>query len=329
MSNATVYELSPLLEAFHVIVYPQITLLISYLIYGAYVLLFALCVYTLRRGPVFYHQTPYMTCTILLFVLSSIMIVVVTIQILYQSLIEFNTAKSQDYQKLDKHVIRDNLITIVIVLGCFIQIAANVLADSVLIHRCHIVWNNKRMTFCLATVCLLINVTLLVGMIITALGFSDRESERNRNLASRGLTLGDNGIIASGIFNMVLTCLTAGRIWWISKRTANSSETTKTFSKDYRPVLRIIVESGMLYPLTMVVYVVIMFCLSKDQTPFYAFPLLVLAAGIAPTLIIVRARLGMTSTPTVENIPWYSQMSFRVPDPGCSTIHSDTQTDEP
>ncbi|KAJ8088163.1 hypothetical protein PM082_013714 [Marasmius tenuissimus] len=65
---------------------------------------------------------------------------------------------------------------------------------------------------------------------------------------------------------------------------------------------------------------------NTPQPPFDPFPLLVLAAGIAPTLIIVRARLGMSSTPHVEDIPTYSQMSFRVPDR--STTNSGVQAGE-
>ncbi|KAJ8088172.1 hypothetical protein PM082_013723 [Marasmius tenuissimus] len=59
--------------------------------------------------------------------------------------------------------------------------------------------------------------------------------------------------------------------------------------------------------------------------PFEPFLLMVLAAGIAPTLIIVRACLGMSSTPTVEDIPLYSQMSFHVPEhsPADSRVHAD------
>ncbi|KAK1223694.1 hypothetical protein PQX77_013429, partial [Marasmius sp. AFHP31] len=81
-------------------------------------------------------------------------------------------------------------------------------------------------------------------------------------------------------------------------------------------------ESGMIYPLTMVTHLAIA---NSPQPPFDTFSLPILAAGIAPTLIIVRARLGMSSTPTVEDIPSYSQLSSRVPEH--SATNSGVQAD--
>ncbi|KAJ8088166.1 hypothetical protein PM082_013717 [Marasmius tenuissimus] len=234
------------------------------------------------------------------------------IMVLHESMVVFGTLKNRDYSGFNRYLMHDTLNLAAHYVQFLSHTAANVLADCVLIHRCYLLWDKKQMIILLAAACFLANAILLIGTILSALGYRDLDSEKSRILVVEGQTLFASAMIATGVLNVVLTCLTAGRIWWIGIRPGQSLGVTLTYAKKYRTLLRIILESGIIYPLTTAVHLVVLNCLTPDQIPFDSFPLVVLAAAIAPTLIVIRARLGMTSTPTVEDIPSYSQISFRV-----------------
>ncbi|KAF9259789.1 hypothetical protein L218DRAFT_633526 [Marasmius fiardii PR-910] len=140
------------------------------------------------------------------------------------------------------------------------------------------------------------------------IGARDTRIASSRVLFEDGQTITAVGLIMSALFHLVFTLLTAGRIWWIS-RTVQRSKAGWSLNQKHRTVIRIILESGILYPLVMIVHLSI--TNGFHQVPFDTLPLTVLAAGIAPTLIIVRARLGMSP---VNDIPSCSAMSFKIPD---------------
>ncbi|KAJ8075337.1 hypothetical protein PM082_019675 [Marasmius tenuissimus] len=115
-TTAVPSEYTLLLDAHQVVVYPQVTLLTVYLLYGVYILLFGLCVHILRYGPIFHYRKLYLTSTILLFFLSSTTVAV--------SFSIFNATPTYGIK-------------------LFAYTAANAIADSVLIHRCHVAWSDK------------------------------------------------------------------------------------------------------------------------------------------------------------------------------------------
>ncbi|KAG7092856.1 hypothetical protein E1B28_009171, partial [Marasmius oreades] len=125
------------------------------------------------------------------------------------------------------------------------------------------------------------------------------------------------GAIMSATFNLALTLLTGGRIWWIT-RCVGPSRTYYVVTT----MNKIILESGMLYPLTVIVHLSITNAFARVQFPIDTLPLTVLAAGIAPTLIVVRIRLGI-STPdgdTVTQPPRSSQFMTSI-QPTERTLH--------
>ncbi|KAK7040904.1 hypothetical protein VNI00_009500 [Paramarasmius palmivorus] len=103
--------------------------------------------------------------------------------------------------------------------------------------------------------------------------------------------------------NSILAFLTAGRIWWIHRqRWARSNG---------------FLESGILYPLFQVVNLVnVNFNIRAypHPMPFDWTPIAVLSAGFAPTLVMVRAKLGkkVESLRTGESA--FSDIRFNRPD---------------
>ncbi|KAJ6557714.1 hypothetical protein B0H19DRAFT_897896, partial [Mycena capillaripes] len=90
----------------------------------------------------------------------------------------------------------------------------------------------------------------------------------------------------------------AGRIWWISRQARNYLG--RGTQKRYLNLTAILLESGLIYPANLVIIVVVYLI---PQTPTVSV-LICLAVcyhivGIAPTLIIVRVGLGV-STDDVE-----------------------------
>jgi len=149
-------------------------------------------------------------------------------------------------------------------------ITSNIIADSLVIYRCHVVWNNSKRV--IAIPCF-----LLVGG--SACGYAyiavSNEGYRFRQLLITFLftTVG---------LNLLVTILMAGRIWWIARK-ARSILGPRLSSK-YNTMIAIIVESGVIYSIYVVLDVV--------------FTNLILQAGLAqvvgivPTLIIVQIGLG-------------------------------------
>ncbi|KAG7092829.1 hypothetical protein E1B28_009144 [Marasmius oreades] len=119
-------------------------------------------------------------------------------------------------------------------------------------------------------------------------GIRGTRMESNVTLVDKGAYILAIGMIISAASNLALTLLAAGRIWWIARGVRSSKTHVLT------AVNKIILESGMLYPLTMIVHLSITNAFPDYQIPLDTLNLVVLAAGIAPTLIIVRLRLGVS-----------------------------------
>ncbi|KAJ8088148.1 hypothetical protein PM082_013699 [Marasmius tenuissimus] len=116
-----------------------------------------------------------------------------------------------------------------------------------------------------------------------SIGYRDLAIEANRALVDKGETIAAISLVISASFNLALTLLAAGRIWWMT-RILNPSKT-----RTVRTINKIILESGMLYPLVMIAHLAI----ANANLPLDTFPLIALAAGITPPLIIVLTRLSV------------------------------------
>ncbi|KAL0065481.1 hypothetical protein AAF712_007545 [Marasmius tenuissimus] len=165
----------------------------------------------------------------------------------------------------------------------------------------------------------------ITSAIMMVIGTRDSSIESNLELALQGVDVQYVSQIMSAVVNFLVTVLTAGRIWWIIRRTSNSVRVESSTNRTISSVVRILVESGMIYPLAIIVDLAIVNTLSYLQ-PVDLAPTMVLAAGIAPTLIVVRVRMGKTVEVTtagkISNIEFASRHGGGVADTDTTAYRS-------
>ncbi|KAJ7700510.1 hypothetical protein B0H17DRAFT_834120, partial [Mycena rosella] len=113
------------------------------------------------------------------------------------------------------------------------------------------------------------------------------------------LELPDDGITYFSLSlatNVVVTILTAGRIWWISRKAGPYWKTD--LQKRVASSIFILVESGVMYSAATSTYLALAVIGSPVQNPI--FQMLTQLVGIVPTLIIARVGLG-ASAQSVES----------------------------
>ncbi|KAJ7197744.1 hypothetical protein GGX14DRAFT_470763 [Mycena pura] len=91
--------------------------------------------------------------------------------------------------------------------------------------------------------------------------------------------------------NVVVTVLTAGRIWWISRKARNYLQTG--LQRRYLFAISILVESGVAYSAAVLAYLIFG---AFESTSILTYPIweaLAQLVGIVPTLIIVRVGMGV------------------------------------
>uniref|UniRef100_A0A0W0F6I8 Uncharacterized protein n=1 Tax=Moniliophthora roreri TaxID=221103 RepID=A0A0W0F6I8_MONRR len=161
-----------------------------------------------------------------------------------------------------------------------VAVLLNTTADCMLIHRCYLIWNSDK---CIALPLILASAVINgVGIGCSILhGLSEAHKLRSSLSAD---TICVMYYISTAVVESVLTLLTAGRIWWIHRAVhAHGIGTSDTF---IRSITRIILESGIIYPIFSIATMIIAKGLGS---PFDPFPLVPLSGAIVPTLILVQS----------------------------------------
>ncbi|KAJ7750601.1 hypothetical protein B0H16DRAFT_1842729 [Mycena metata] len=130
------------------------------------------------------------------------------------------------------------------------------------------------------TILYAVNNTIADGLLVFGIGFKLR-------------IVKDNFIffMLSLITNVLVTILTATRIWWIQRKARAYLQ--PSVRRRYASTIAILIESGVIYSVFVLAYLIV------DAFPETAimdeplFQLLAQVMGIAPTLIIVRVGLGV------------------------------------
>ncbi|KAJ7590026.1 hypothetical protein C8J56DRAFT_936699, partial [Mycena floridula] len=154
---------------------------------------------------------------------------------------------------------------------------SNAVADAILLHRCYVIWGfNWRV---------IIPPGFLYLIIIVA-GFVDLVHSGKRELVAICL-----GTMFST--NVYATCLAAGRIWWINRKVR--SETKRPRQKLFQALPVILLESGFIYPIAMLIGVTSFFFPTRGIATLISIASCYQLVDIAPTLIIVRVGLGVST----------------------------------
>uniref|UniRef100_A0A0W0FHQ3 Uncharacterized protein n=1 Tax=Moniliophthora roreri TaxID=221103 RepID=A0A0W0FHQ3_MONRR len=332
MSSAYEETLAPYLTLQNVLVKPAAKFIVSFFLYGLYTPIFGMCLHILLQR----HNRPnrhlYLGGTISLFFLITSLNIIDTYGNFRQAAIYFEAATTKEHDPALAYLRGNKFKTIwkalTQVFGIMTRSAnllfdpnsladtpdGSIISNSMLMHRCYVIWGCRR-RFAVPMIIVLITVSLigiLQGIMIT-IGISNTEDPTKQALFQAGPKLNLVFRIANTLFNLSLTCLTAGRIWYIARQLENQ--------KKYCPIIAIILESGLIYPTVQIIDLIFSYIISPARyggMPFDFFEVVYHACGIAPTLITVRTAAGRS----VENVPGpiFSTIRF--------TSHTVTDMDE-
>jgi len=158
-----------------------------------------------------------------------------------------------------------------------------VLADAILIYRCWIVWAKNAWIVVLPLILFLGSATVDIFMVVTMAGLHDGASIfvislHNWITAVISLTLAQN---------IIVTSLIVFRIWRVNMSTAASA------AGSLRPVMSIILESGVLYVASLFIF--LMTYLAGSNSQYIMVDCINPMIGITFSLLIVRVGLGLPS----------------------------------
>ncbi|ESK80982.1 hypothetical protein Moror_7629 [Moniliophthora roreri MCA 2997] len=300
MSNSSVTEedVAPFNSTTLILVEPIVNLTVMFYIYGIYTVLFIISLQQDHPSRVLY-----MFFTIALFTLTSAYVVVETFAYAYQATLEFTFTKSQDWASFLAYLYCDNAMTIAFGFGYILPLCLVTVADLMLLHRCYVIWgSSKWIAFPFIFIVLSLAICEIVASAFEVIGISNTADPVKVQVLLQGNTIDIAFWLAEMGVNIILTLLTAGRIWWISREARkHMGPAIKT---KYNTIVAIILESGILYPIfltTTVVYVLLGDPDGQGFNPFQLFLITYQVAGIAPTLIIIRAARGKTVEHTSMN----------------------------
>ncbi|KAL0572134.1 hypothetical protein V5O48_009832 [Marasmius crinis-equi] len=172
-----------------------------------------------------------------------------------------------------------------------------------LIHRCHLIWGSRKIvTYPLIFIAFATATVGVASWIMSAIGDSNTGIPWKWDMFLKGSDLSSIYNITDTVFNGVLTILTALRIWSITREAR--AMLGRNVRQRYNGIMAIILESGSLYFAAQITSLVMYFAISSAKLgliPLDMSLIVIEVAGIAPTLIIVRASLGK-SVESVEHV---------------------------
>uniref|UniRef100_A0A0W0FXX6 Uncharacterized protein n=1 Tax=Moniliophthora roreri TaxID=221103 RepID=A0A0W0FXX6_MONRR len=315
MSNSSITEIiAPFTTTTNILVTPIANLTVMFYVYGIYTVLFIISLHILICQQDHQNRVLYMFFTIALFTLTSAYIIVETFISVYQATLEFTFTKNQDWASFLAYLYYDNAMTIMTAFEMVLPLCLVTIADLMLLHRCCVIWgSSKWIAFPLIFMILSLAICEIVASAFVVIGFSNTADLAKLQLYLQGSTIDTAFWLTEMGINIILTLLTAGRIWWISREAS------------------IILESGILYPIFLTTSATYTLVLDPDSTgsrPFSLFIVTYQVAGIAPTLIIIWAAVGKTIEHTSMN-QVLSSLHFAngtVPGSGNSDSRSHIQT---
>ncbi|KAF9060630.1 hypothetical protein BDP27DRAFT_1339349 [Rhodocollybia butyracea] len=178
-----------------------------------------------------------------------------------------------------------------------IYMIAKQLIGLVQLCRCYHLWESRKSIITPPIILCALNALFFIGGLIL-----ETQKESNLDppflLASERKNIFGIATILSLTFalvtmatNVLLTALIAGRLFWLMKMTNKYLDTNSQMNhQKIKQIPIIIIESGCLYPATIIVAT----CFIVSISPLQLVPIVAQTMGIAPTLIMVRVDLGLS-----------------------------------
>ncbi|KAF7357100.1 hypothetical protein MSAN_01304100 [Mycena sanguinolenta] len=157
----------------------------------------------------------------------------------------------------------------------------NLLTDLLFLYRCHVIWDSRGI------------ILILPGAFILATCSLSFVVDSYEHILDPRVPYG-----MAGVTNAILTCLTAGRIWYKSREAATVNG--NAFRRRYHTAIGMIVESGALYSLVLLLQIVawsfpLPFISGTETLIVFrgvCIGLVEQMVNIIPTLIFVRVGMG-------------------------------------
>uniref|UniRef100_A0A0W0F438 Uncharacterized protein n=1 Tax=Moniliophthora roreri TaxID=221103 RepID=A0A0W0F438_MONRR len=326
-------ELENLLSVQNVVGNPTASLSVMFFFYGVYVALFGFSVHVLyRRAPNCHslHKAGIIT----LFILIKLGVVFKTTATIRGSVIEFIAIRNQDYTPLINYVRNDILLKFNKPFMCLLAILTNFTTDFMFIHRCYVIWNFHKgiglLFICATLLATGLGITSVITMAVAE--SAKRSMEIDDMVYTKGQTLFAAYIFVNVAVNLCLTMMTGGRLMWLCNEIRKMAEPDADLSQwrgwpRCKKLLTIILESGIMYPTTVLIYSVVDRSLvprGAETAVIDLLPVVLVVAGIAPTLIIVRAKLGIAFEATLR-VEDHSSYPLDYDTPSTSVGHTPSQ----
>ncbi|KAJ8085675.1 hypothetical protein PM082_004493 [Marasmius tenuissimus] len=263
-----------------VIIQPITTFSSMFLIYGMYIIIFGLSINILwcrRESPT---SKAYMRWIIALFILITIYNAATIWLYMDQTLVAFDVVNTSDYIPLFNPLSGDSSPS-----GYAARIGLSSFASTIIGQYNLRLLAGKtseqrgKMTF---------SHRPLPGFVVTAVMIGAYQ-HHDAVPYERSFNTVQVLVIITAVYTCLLTLLTAGRIWWITRQAGQITGTD--ISTKYKIFIATILEPGFLCSATLVVSVVLPVFIDPDSqglAPFDFNVISVQMAAIAPTLIIVR-----------------------------------------
>ncbi|ESK86288.1 hypothetical protein Moror_16589 [Moniliophthora roreri MCA 2997] len=330
-------HLAPYVSIENVIVQPVSTVSTMLFVHGIYIMIFGACLHILlqRRGQP--NQKLHLGWTISLFVLSTMLVVLQAYILIRQSILQFTWAKNRDWESLLEYVQTDRAVTISLSYARQFDTSPREVSPTPYIvshmsyskHQrncrhnadtpmlCHMGLTNvdgRSNVFCLVS-----NEYMSVAGLVAVILGSIAYEQSNLDLLIKSGNLNTGYFITNVIVNGIITLSTAGRIWQINRQARKIAGYTA--NPHLQRIIAIILESGALYPAFLIAYGIMQNTVATETgiQPINLAPIVTQVAGIAPTLIIVRASLGKT-TENVDQV--LSTLHFAERDRGAAEADS-------
>ncbi|ESK84574.1 hypothetical protein Moror_6097 [Moniliophthora roreri MCA 2997] len=305
MSNSSITEedIAPFDSTTIILVWPLVDLTIMFYVYGIYTVLFIISLHILIRQQDRPNRVLYMFFTIALFILTSALIVLETFSYAYETTLLFKFTKNQDWASFLAYLYHNEAITIISGFEQILQLCLVTIADLMLLHHCYVIWgSSKWIVFPFVFIMFSLAICEIVASAFVVIGSSNTADPAKAPIFTQGNTMDTAFWLAEMGVHIILTLLTAGHIWWISREARkHMGPAIKT---KYNTIVAIILESGILYPILLTTSIVCSLLLDPDAVgsiPFQLFLVTYQVAGIAPTLIIIHAARGKTVEHTTMN----------------------------
>jgi len=287
-------------------------------LYGVYGAVFYAYMYLRRNSGLGKGTSPRVVWVlIILFILSTVSLVLEYAHGMvgpgYFALYDDGQATSQTYTE---NVWRNfNYALMMQFLTHGIYTTKQIFADGLLIYRCYTVWSSNVRIIVLP--CVLIVVTAVFGymeaitelrQVIISWGMSASDPHRNSGKWAQPSSLGNVysivAILLSLSGNIVITSLTAWRIYVLSREFKTALG--RRIDDQYSVVIAMIIESGAIFSLSLLVWLIVDALRYKLVATFVVFPCVNQIAGIVPSIIAVHMSLRKSSDqtftlPTISN----------------------------